>query len=86
MTYISQIITLCVLNLHSAIGQLYINKTGKKVHTNRNVRIITVPLFCHQDVITWDFPGGSVVKNPSANAGHTGSIPGPGRFYMPWSN
>ena len=26
-----------------------------------------------------DFPGGSMVKNPSANAGDTGSIPGPGR-------
>ena len=25
------------------------------------------------------FPGGSVVKNPSANAGDTGSIPGLGR-------
>ena len=24
-------------------------------------------------------PGGSVVKNPPANAGHMGSIPGPGR-------
>ena len=29
------------------------------------------------------FPGGSVVKNPPANAGGTGSIPGPGRSYMP---
>ena len=32
-----------------------------------------------------DFPGGSVVKNPPANAGDTGdtgSIPGSGRF--PW--
>ena len=28
----------------------------------------------------WDFPGGSVVKNPPANAGDTGSSPGPGRF------
>ena len=28
------------------------------------------------------FPGGSVVKNPPANAGDTGLIPGPGRFYM----
>ena len=27
----------------------------------------------------WGFPGGSAVKNPPANAGHTGSIPGPGR-------
>ena len=34
----------------------------------------------------WDFPGGAVVKNPPANAGHTGSIPGPGRSHMPWSN
>ena len=29
-----------------------------------------------------DFPGGSVVKNPPANAGDMGSIPGPGRFHM----
>ena len=36
---------------------------------------------------TWeDFPGGSVVKNPPANAGDTGSIPGPGRSHMPQSN
>ena len=34
----------------------------------------------------WDFPGGSVDKNLSANAGDTGSIPGPGRFHMWWSN
>ena len=27
----------------------------------------------------WGFPGGSVVKNPLANAGDTGSIPGLGR-------
>ena len=33
-----------------------------------------------------DFPGGSVVKNPPANAGDTGSIPGPGRSHMPQSN
>jgi len=25
------------------------------------------------------FPGGSVVKNPPANAGNTGSIPGSGK-------
>ena len=34
----------------------------------------------------WDFPSGAVVKNPPANAGDTGSIPGPGRSHMPWSN
>ena len=29
-----------------------------------------------------DFPGGTVVKNPSVNAGDIGSIPGPGRSHM----
>ena len=33
-----------------------------------------------------DFPGGTVVKNPSANAGETGSSPGLGRSHMPQSN
>ena len=28
------------------------------------------------------FPGGAVVKNPPANAGDTGSIPGPGGSHM----
>ena len=28
---------------------------------------------------SWGFPGGSVVKNPPANAGDAGSIPGSGR-------
>ena len=30
-----------------------------------------------------DLPGGPEVRNPPANAGDRGSIPGPGRFYMP---
>ena len=34
----------------------------------------------------WDFPGDAVVKNPPANAGDTGSSPGPGRSHMPLSN
>ena len=32
------------------------------------------------------FPGGPVVKNPSANAGHTGLIPGLGRSHMSQGN
>ena len=32
------------------------------------------------------FPGGTVVKNPPANAGDTGSSPGPGRPHVPRSN
>ena len=33
-----------------------------------------------------DFSGGIVDKNPPANAGDMGSIPGPRRFHRPWSN
>ena len=33
-----------------------------------------------------DFPGDAVVKNPPANAGDTGSSPGPGRSHRLWSN
>ena len=33
-----------------------------------------------------DFPGGTVVKNPPANAGDTGSSPALGRSHMPQSN
>jgi len=33
-----------------------------------------------------DLPGAGVGKNPPATAGDMGSIPGPGRFCMPWSN
>ena len=36
--------------------------------------------------LTWDFPSGLVDKNLPANAGDTGSIPGPGRSHMPQSN
>ena len=32
------------------------------------------------------FPGGSVIKNPPANAGDRGSIPGPEIFHVPWGN
>ena len=32
------------------------------------------------------FPGGPLLRNPPANAGDTGSIPGVARFHMPQSN
>ena len=32
------------------------------------------------------FPGDAVVKNPPANAGDTGSSPGPGRSHTPRSS
>ena len=34
----------------------------------------------------WGFPGGTVVKNPPANAGDMGSSPALGRSHMPQSN
>ena len=37
-------------------------------------------------VVSRGFPGGAVVKNPPANAGDTGSSPGPGRSHMPRGN
>ena len=36
--------------------------------------------------LTKSFPGGAVVENPPANAGDTGSSPGPGRSHMPQGN
>ena len=39
-----------------------------------------------QKSIKQGFPGCAVVGNPPANAGDTGSIPGPGRSHMPWSS
>ena len=36
-------------------------------------------MFCANCLISWGFPGGSVVMNTPANAGDLGSIPGWGR-------
>ena len=40
----------------------------------------------HYQTNPGDFSGGTVVKNPPANAGDKGSSPGLGRSHMPWSN
>ena len=42
-------------------------------------------IICYSNIMR-DFPGGAVVKNLPANAGDTGSSPGPGRSHMPRSN
>ena len=44
------------------------------------------PMMTFKRRMTGKFPGGAVVKNPPANAGDTGSSPGPGRSHMPQSN
>ena len=41
--------------------------------------------FILKTCLIWGFPGGTVVKNPPANAGDTGSSPGQGRSHMPRS-
>ena len=40
----------------------------------------TLPFFPFKNFMS-DFPGDAVGKNPPANAGGTGSIPGPGRLH-----
>ena len=44
------------------------------------------PLTFYIKVDSSGFSGSTVVKNPPANAGDTGSSPGPGRSHMPQSN
>ena len=42
--------------------------------------------FGHTKSHQGDLPGIAVVENPPANAGDTGSSPGPGRSHMPRRN
>ena len=60
-----------------SLFKLQIN--AKKVHDEQSIQILKKDR-------TRDFPGGAVVKNLPANAGDTGSSPGPGRSHMPRSN
>ena len=53
--------------------------TSKKMETNTYLSIMT------SNVNGLGFPGGTVVKNPPANAGDMGLSPGLGRSHMPWS-
>ena len=42
-------------------------------------------LFQYIKILGWDFPGGTENKNPPANAGDMGLIPGLGKSHMLWS-
>ena len=41
------------------------------------------PVFSIKNGDFWDFPGGTVVKNPPTNSRDTGWSPGPGLFLRP---
>ena len=81
---------------HSTVQSLW--KTDWKLHITLNIHLLHDPAILllgihprelitrlHKDLYM-DFPGGAVVENPPANAGDTGSSPGPGRSHMPRSN
>ena len=60
-------------------------KTGLKLGHSLNIHIQQID--ARYSKVNWEgFPGGTVVKNLPANAGDTGSSPGPGRSHMPRSN
>ena len=49
-------------------------------------KFITIQSHLKKQEKSQGFPGGAVVKNSPANAGDTGSSPGPGRSHMPQSS
>ena len=57
----------------------------KKTKTKKTKRLRTIKKL-NQESTDVDFPGGAVVKIPLANAGDTGSSPGPGRSHVLQSN
>ena len=59
-------------------------KNNKSIVISRNKINFTVNGV--RNMLDRDFPGGTVVKNPPANAGDMGSSPGPGRSHMLQSN
>ena len=65
----------CSVNFSGANTKVYLNYIPNKYK-----------LFHEEFPKFGGFPGGAVVKNPPANAGDTGSSPGPGRSHMPRSN
>ena len=74
--------------LFNMLGHNFSSKEQVSFNFMAAVHLLTVTLMllkilnCYNSLIYFylkDFPGGTMVKNPPANAGDTGSIPGWGR-------
>ena len=65
-----------------------------RINWGPSSRLATTNAFClhygkdleANNSVSWDFPGGTVVRNPPANAEDMGLVPGLGRLHMPWGN
>ena len=57
----------------------------KNIDLNKKILMYNTGNYIQNPMITHlgNFPDGPLVKNPPANAGDTGLIPGPGRSHMP---
>ena len=75
-------------------GEESLVATREEVEIRMNNSLVSFPIKRSQEmrqnlerrVSQRDFPGGTVVGSPPANAGDMGLIAGPGRSHMPWSN
>ena len=80
-----------IVVVNCLLGACYLWLVGEEEHVRQEWVVlafgfvIPLPAFILRQ-IGRDFPGDTVVKNPPANAGDTGSNPGPGRSHTPWSN
>ena len=66
-----------------------LSKGNRKQFRVINGRFFLVGNLCYLLIkknYAWGYPGGTVVKNPPANAGDTGSSPGLGTSHVPRSN
>ena len=70
-------------NEHSYVCTPKELKTGPQTLVDK---CFSITVHDNPKVEAGDFCGGTVVKNPPASAGDTGSIPGPGRYHMLRSN
>ena len=76
-------------NLTGLAASRALDTTVKSFHIDYNVKNMAnnIVMTLYGDVWLLEaFPGDSVVKNLPANAGDTGSIPGPGKSHMLWGN